>query len=252
MASIVVPDLPLEAFYYKNESLALSSTPESARDSWVVWPPILSSDCSTWLATRKAKSVCKEARDDSLNQWLVPSNPPQSGTTDYVAAIREGLEKSMDAFAEYLRESTPPSSESSTTAESHETVEDDGSNPWLVPSTSRRTSRDVVDKISSYLRDAHIENELDATSNSPIPPTASPGLWLGMSDCIGTKIGSRSRAESIISDAMSTITMETEEDSPNEGWSVWLSTESQDLYAFDGVESEASIEIIDFENMDEI
>lgn len=222
----------------KNESL--SETSEAAR---VVWPPILSSDCSTWLATRKAKSDSKEKLEDSLNQWLVSSSPLQSGKTDYVAAIREGVEKSMEVFTEYLRESTPDSRESFATdliledKYSEKVREDDVLNPWLVPATSDSFIKGV-DKIANDLEDVTIS----------IPPSTSTSLWL--SDCIDSGI---SRAESMISDAMSTLTMDTQED----GWSVWLSPEAQDFYAYDGVESEASIEIIDsinedFEHMDEI
>lgn len=295
MTSIVFPDLPIEAFYYsqqasesgewtlgKDENERLSSLPDSS--SWVVWPPILSSDCtSTWLATRKAK--VEEKRHESLSKWLVPSSTEgETNKVDYVAAIREGVEKSMDAFANCLRESievdvekkeqsnhhlnswlVASSSSSSSSPVAKEIMEqvnpwltapgsgqtgekkDPHLNPWLVSpsSSSSSSSSAVVEGVNKFLVELSLDNNTSARSITPSRQDGKNGAWLSMSDS--------GRAESVISDAMK---MDTEDDEPKSILSEWLAVEPRDVYTYDGVESEASIEIIDqtfdFETMEEI
>jgi len=298
MTSIVFPDLPIEDFYYSQQSKEMDlgewtitkpknerllDTVETEAAGWVVWPPILSSDCnSTWLATRKAKAEEKEKRDESLSQWLVQSAPEDTHKIDYVAAIREGFEKSMDAFANCLRESIKVDVESedksiiclnpwlvsSSTATAAERVVSPDStktgeevdkhlNPWLVSSTPPSSPiQTIVEGVNKFLVELNLENNSTApartSSTAPARTSSSfddqTGPWLSMSDS--------GRAESIISEAMSNMKMDTEEDASKAALSTWLVAETQDVYTFDGVESEASIEIIDptldFETMDEI
>merc|ERR1711971_790896 len=293
MTSIVFPDLPIEAFYYsqqasesgewtlgKAENERLSNLPTSS--SWVVWPPILSSDCtSTWLATRKAKAEEKEKRDDSLRKWLVPySTEAETNKVDYVAAIREGVEKSMDAFANCLRESIQVDVEQEEESNKHlnswlvassssspvakEIIEqispwltapgsgqtgvkkDPHLDPWLVsPSPSSSPSSSVVEGVNKFLVELSLDNNTSARSSTSSRQDAKNGVWLSMSDS--------GRAESVISDAMK---MDTEDDELKPILSEWLAVESRDVYTYDGVDSEASIEIIDqtfdFETMEEI
>jgi len=290
MTSIVLPDLPIEAFYYSQQSSDMDlgewtmAKPQNERlldtveteAGWVVWPPILSSDCnSTWLATRKAKAEEKEKKDDSLSQWLVQSTTEDTHKIDYVAAIREGFEKSMDAFANCLQEAIKVhvesedkpnirlnpwlvSSPSSTAMAAERVVSpdstkpgekvDDHLNPWLVSSTSSSLGQTVVEGVNKFLVELNLENNSTAPARTSSSFDDQTGLWLSMSDS--------GRAESIISEAMSNMKMDTEEDASKAVLSTWLATDTQDVYTFDGVESEASIEIIDptfdFETMDEI
>merc|ERR1711890_76591 len=103
-------------------------------------------------------------------------------------------------------------------------------NPWLVSSTSPSSPiQTIVEGVNKFLVELNLENNSTAPARTSCTAPArtsssfddQTGPWLSMSDS--------GRAESIISEAMST----------------WLVAETQDVYTFDGVESEASIEIID-------
>jgi len=67
-----------------------SVTPEPQKIR-VVWPAILSSDCSTWLSTRKAESDKKQTEKENTkpNPWLVAGE--DLGATNLASSVREGL-----------------------------------------------------------------------------------------------------------------------------------------------------------------
>jgi len=66
------------------------STPEPQKIR-VVWPAILSSDCSTWLSTRKAESDKKQTEKENSreNPWLATG--AELSATDLATSVREGL-----------------------------------------------------------------------------------------------------------------------------------------------------------------
>jgi len=66
------------------------STPEPQKIR-VVWPAILSSDCSTWLSTRKAESDKKQTEKENSkeNPWLATGG--EKSATDLASSVREGL-----------------------------------------------------------------------------------------------------------------------------------------------------------------
>merc|ERR1712025_1478435 len=66
-----------------------SVTPEPQKIR-VVWPAILSSDCSTWLSTRKAESDKKQTEKENTkpNPWLVTRD---LAATNLASSVREGL-----------------------------------------------------------------------------------------------------------------------------------------------------------------
>lgn len=66
------------------------STPEPQKIR-VVWPAILSSDCSTWLSTRKAESDKKQTEKENSreNPWL--ASGAELSATDLATSVREGL-----------------------------------------------------------------------------------------------------------------------------------------------------------------
>merc|ERR1711942_114597 len=67
-----------------------STTPEPQKIR-VVWPAILSSDCSTWLSTRKAESDKKQTEKENTkpNPWLVAGE--DLAATNLASSVREGL-----------------------------------------------------------------------------------------------------------------------------------------------------------------
>jgi len=67
-----------------------SVTPEPQKIR-VVWPAILSSDCSTWLSTRKAESDKKQTEKENTkpNPWLVAEE--DLAATNLASSVREGL-----------------------------------------------------------------------------------------------------------------------------------------------------------------
>eukprot|EP00091_Calanus_sinicus_P017214 TRINITY_DN370_c0_g1_i12.p1 TRINITY_DN370_c0_g1~~TRINITY_DN370_c0_g1_i12.p1 ORF type:complete len:219 (-),score=58.93 TRINITY_DN370_c0_g1_i12:14-670(-) len=106
--SVVFPNIDAEQFMWKKSSanekklgngldkflakphMSRMATPETSKIR-VEWPTILSSDCSTWLSTRKAESEKKQAekQKDEENPWLVKGG--QKSAIDLASTVREGL-----------------------------------------------------------------------------------------------------------------------------------------------------------------
>merc|ERR1712106_1154359 len=82
-------DNELEKFLCK-PTMNRMATPETGKIR-VEWPTILSSDCSTWLSTRKAESDKKHADNENTeaNPWLVKGG--QKSAIDLASSVREGL-----------------------------------------------------------------------------------------------------------------------------------------------------------------
>merc|ERR1712002_1160353 len=74
----------------------------------VVWPTILSSDCSTWLSTRKAESDKKQAEKETTrsNPWLVRGG--EDSSVDLARQVREGLLRAGKMQAKETEESRIP------------------------------------------------------------------------------------------------------------------------------------------------
>merc|ERR1711970_1346765 len=64
----------------------------------VVWPKILSSDCSTWLSTRKAESDKKQSEKEKEkdNPWLIKDG--EISSVDLANNVREGLLRARDGL----------------------------------------------------------------------------------------------------------------------------------------------------------
>merc|ERR1711890_19968 len=169
----------------KNERLLDTVETEAG---WVVWPPILSSDCnSTWLATRKAKAEEKEKRDESLSKWLVQSKPEDSHKIDV-----ESEDKPIIGLNPWLVSS--PSSERVVSPDSTKTGEEVEKhlNPWLVSSTSPSSPiQTIVEGVNKFLVELNLENNSTAPARTSSSFDDQTGPWLSMSDS--------GRAESIIS-----------------------------------------------------
>ena len=75
------------------------ATPETSKIR-VEWPTILSSDCSTWLSTRKAESEKKQAEKEKEeeNPWLVKGD--EKSAIDLASSVREGLIRAGNTKAE--------------------------------------------------------------------------------------------------------------------------------------------------------
>merc|ERR1711892_1260700 len=82
-------DNELEKFLRK-PTMNRMATPETGKIR-VEWPTILSSDCSTWLSTRKAESDKKHTENENteVNPWLVKGG--QKSAIDLASSVREGL-----------------------------------------------------------------------------------------------------------------------------------------------------------------
>jgi len=98
-----------------------SVTPEPQKIR-VVWPAILSSDCSTWLSTRKAESDKKQTEKENTkpNPWLVAEE--DLAATNLASSVREGLLRAGNMETMESRVPLPISEEVSEIAENDEEV----------------------------------------------------------------------------------------------------------------------------------
>merc|ERR1712106_1022799 len=82
-------DNELEKFLSKS-TMNRMATPETGKIR-VEWPTILSSDCSTWLSTRKAESDKKQSEKEKPddNPWLVKGGAMSA--VDLASTVRVGL-----------------------------------------------------------------------------------------------------------------------------------------------------------------
>jgi len=108
------------------------STPEPQKIR-VLWPAILSSDCSTWLSTRKAESDKKQTEKENSreNPWLATGG--EILATDLASSVREGLLRAASMpsnncrLAEETRVPLPISEEIGDKAEDDVVMDDDAS-----------------------------------------------------------------------------------------------------------------------------
>merc|ERR1712142_1119225 len=96
-----------------------SATPEPQKIR-VVWPAILSSDCSTWLSTRKAESDKKQTEKENTkpNPWLVTGG--DLAANNLASSVREGLIRAGNMETMESRVPLPISEEVSEIAENDE------------------------------------------------------------------------------------------------------------------------------------
>merc|ERR1712142_240332 len=98
-----------------------SATPEPQKIR-VLWPAIFSSDCSTWLSTRKAESDKKQTEKENTkpNPWLVTG-----GANNLASSVREGLIRAGNMETMESRVPLPISEEVSEIAEDDVKKEDE-------------------------------------------------------------------------------------------------------------------------------
>jgi len=110
-----------------------SVTPEPQKIR-VVWPAILSSDCSTWLSTRKAESDKKQTEKENTkpNPWLVAEE--DLAATNLASSVREGLLRAGNMETMESRVPLPISEEVTEIAENDEKMEDE---PQSLPAMVR-------------------------------------------------------------------------------------------------------------------
>merc|ERR1712151_846269 len=98
-----------------------SATPEPQKIR-VVWPAILSSDCSTWLSTRKAESDKKQTEKEKTkpNPWLVTRE--DLAANNLASSVKEGLIRAGSMETMESRVPLPISEEVSEIAENDEEV----------------------------------------------------------------------------------------------------------------------------------
>merc|ERR1712142_45470 len=96
-----------------------SATPEPQKIR-VVWPAIFSSDCSTWLSTRKAESDKKQTEKENTkpNPWLVTGG--DLAANNLASSVREGLIRAGNMETMESRVPLPISEEVSEIAEKME------------------------------------------------------------------------------------------------------------------------------------
>eukprot|EP00090_Calanus_glacialis_P045371 TRINITY_DN8384_c0_g1_i4.p1 TRINITY_DN8384_c0_g1~~TRINITY_DN8384_c0_g1_i4.p1 ORF type:complete len:332 (-),score=128.96 TRINITY_DN8384_c0_g1_i4:199-1194(-) len=115
--AVVFPNIDTEQFMWKKSSAnekkldseldkflakphtSRMATPAASKIR-VEWPTILSSDCSTWLSSRKAESEKKQAEKekDEENPWLVKGG--EKSAIDLARTVREGLIRAGNIKAE--------------------------------------------------------------------------------------------------------------------------------------------------------
>merc|ERR1712142_979645 len=110
-----------------------SATPEPQKIR-VVWPAILSSDCSTWLSTRKAESDKKQTEKENTkpNPWLVTGG--HLAANNLASSVREGLIRAGNMETMESRVPLPISEEVSEIAENDVKMEDE---PQSLPAMVR-------------------------------------------------------------------------------------------------------------------
>merc|ERR1711942_409473 len=112
-----------------------SVTPEPQKIR-VVWPAIFSSDCSTWLSTRKAESDKKQTEKENTkpNPWLVTGE--DQAATNLASSVREGLLQAgnMETDTKESRVPLPISEEVTDIAENDVKMEDE---PQSLPAMVR-------------------------------------------------------------------------------------------------------------------
>merc|ERR1712142_106465 len=96
-----------------------SATPEPQKIR-VLWPAILSSNCSTWLSTRKAESDKKQTEKEKTkpNPWLVTGE--DLAASNLASSVREGLIRAGNMETMESRVPLPISEEVSEIAEKME------------------------------------------------------------------------------------------------------------------------------------
>jgi len=114
----VPTDLSLSMFLAKYPDHR-SATPEPQKIR-VLWPAILSSDCSTWLSTRKAESDKKQTEKENTkpNPWLVKGE--DLAANNLASSVREGLIRAGNMETMESRVPLPISEEVSEIAEKME------------------------------------------------------------------------------------------------------------------------------------
>merc|ERR1712142_1286722 len=110
-----------------------SATPEPQKIR-VLWPAILSSDCSTWLSTRKAESDKKQTEKENTkpNPWLVKGE--DLAANNLASSVREGLIRAGNMETMESRVPLPISEEVSEIAEDDVKKEDE---PQSLPAMVR-------------------------------------------------------------------------------------------------------------------
>merc|ERR1711915_425964 len=88
-------NIDLEKFLSKPSDIRMPSVSIETKKIRVEWPTILSSDCSTWLSTRKAEANKKQQEKEKAeeNKWLVQAEVQggQKSAVDLARSVREGL-----------------------------------------------------------------------------------------------------------------------------------------------------------------
>jgi len=113
--AVLFPNFEIEKFMWRGEEIEkkkvgnelekfllkpnLSRTPTpNTNIIHVVWPKILSSDCSTWLSTRKAESDKKQSEKEKEkdNPWLIKDG--EISAVNLANNVREGLLRARDGL----------------------------------------------------------------------------------------------------------------------------------------------------------